>query len=519
VIDKQSRGVFDTLTAWAVIAGFALACLWFAGRQDIWIDESTQLSGLTLSPGALIRWLAGEDTGRFGVPGDRMPPLGYLLDWAWWNGVLASVYGFRLFHAAWVVVALGVFAWAGRTYLSGRAALVGLVFLAISPKTIQLAVELRAYPILFAMACVQTALFLRLIATRGAPPPRQLIVFALVSVATCFIHFFGLVAAASYFGALLLRFLRTNPVRIIVAGVATLIPTLALQPFVVGATSVSETIVAGTSPVQYLVQLFAGSAYLVVPFAGLLFLCGCLALFASGVFGGAVRTLKRRPEPVDYMIVVAALGIVATILPHFWIRTFDTLKPSYSVWLLPTLALIIASGAREMAARNAWVRRGTVAAIVALVLGALVSTAVFLVRADWYVHGPARAIAAVAGRLPADTPIVYIGRETYAYGYFPTVYRTAGHAGQWLAEEGGVRRLPDGTVQPWNTLSRYPNLIVVDIRLRRYSDLGQCLTGTCPAFDRAPELDGMLSSGPRRTATTTRTFGYYDATITRLTGS
>ena len=515
----------------ALILVFALACLWFAPRQNVWIDESTQLSGITLSPGALLQWLAGTDTSRFGVPGDRMPPLGYLIDSAWWNGVSQSVTGFRLFHGALVVAALGLFAWAERTYVGGRWAVIGLVFLVVSPKTIQLAVELRAYPMLFAMTCIQAVLFLRMAAARTAPTTRSLVMFGLVCIATCFVHFFGVVATCAYFGALLLRFLRTSPARIVTAGVATMIPTLGLKPFVTGATALSNVPVIGTSPVQYVLQLFAGSAYLVLPVAGALFIAGCLVLLSLGVIGAITRLAARRTEPVDHMVVVAVLGVAATVLPHFFIHSFDTLKPSYSIWLLPVLALIMASGARYAARneagsgaglnakRGVWIRRGVQASVAALVLGAAISTAIFLLRADWYVHGPANAIATARQGLPADTPIVYVGADTYAYGYFPTVYLSQRRANQWLAEGGGVRRLPDGAVQPWSTLSGYANIVVVEIMPRRYGDLGQCLRGACPSFDRSPVQAEISATGSWREAAAARTFGYYDASITRMAAS
>ena len=530
MIDRRSRGMTPPWISIALILCFACACLWFAPRQNIWIDESTQLSGITLSPGSLVQWLAGTDTARFGVPGDRMPPLGYLIDWAWWNGVSQSIAGFRLFHAALVVVALGIVAWVERTYVGGRWAVIGLVFLAVSPKTIQFAVELRAYPMLFAMACIQAALFLRMVAARGAPTSRSLVVFGLACIATCFIHFFGVVATGAYFGALLLRFLRTSPARIVVAGIATMIPTLGLKPFVTGATALSDVPVIGTSPVQYVLQLFAGSAYLVLPVVGVLFIGGCLVLLALGVTGAAMRLAARRTEPVDHMVVVALLGVGATVLPHFFIHSFDTLKPSYSIWLLPVLALIIASGARFAArpgpgldagrgGRSIWFRRGVQASVAALALGATISTAIFLLRADWYVHGPANAIATARQGLPADTPIVYVGADTYAYGYFPTVYLSQRRANQWLAQGGGVRRLPDGAVQPWSALSGYANILVVEIMPRRYGDLGQCLRGACPLFDRSPVQTEISTTGSWREAAATRTFGYYDASITRMSAA
>ncbi|KQS04191.1 hypothetical protein ASG11_07945 [Sphingomonas sp. Leaf357] len=513
VIDNRSRGAGGLWIAAALILAFALSCIWFATRQDIWIDESTQLSGITLSPLALIHWLAGTDAQRFGVPGDRMPPLGYLLDWAWWHGVSQSVLAFRLFHAALVVAALALFARTERRYVGGRWAFVGLIFLAVSPETVQLAVELRAYPMLFALACVQAALFLRLVAMPRPTRP-ALAGFALVCVVTYFVHFFGVVATCAYFGALLLRFLRASPFRVIVAGLVALVPALALQPFIMGASALSAVPVVGTGPVDYILQLFAGSVYLVVPLAGALFLAGSFALFGIGLWTALGRVMARRTEPVDHMIVVAGLGVVATVAPHFWIHSFDTLKPSYSIWLLPVLALIIGSGARQAMQRDRWIARAIQAAIVAMAAGATVSGIVFLVHSDWYVHGPARAIAA---ERRGDMPIVYVGTDTYAYGYFPTVYLTQRSAEQWLAEESGVRRLPDGPIMPWSALSRYKEALVVDIRVRRYSDLGQCLKGRCPPFERSPLLDAMLANGGWHEAATTRRFGYYDVQLTTLT--
>ncbi|WP_332787947.1 hypothetical protein [Sphingomonas sp. GB1N7] len=516
VIGRRSRAQKGDQIAATLILALALACVWFATRQDIWIDESTQLSGITLSPMALIQWLAGTDTGRFGVPGDRMPPLGYLLDWAWWHGVSKSVLALRLFHAALVVAALALYAWTERNYVVGRRAIVGLIFLAVSPETIQFAVELRAYPMLFALACLQTALFLGLVAGRGVPSGKRLGAFALVCVATCFVHFFGVVATCAFFGALLLRFLRTSPLRVIATGIAALVPTLALKPFIVGATALSQELVVGISPVEYILQLFAGSAYLVLPFAGAVFMAGSIALFLLGIWGGLGRALERRTEPVDHMIVVTALGVVATIGPHFWIHSFDTLKPSYSIWLLPGLAMIMASGAREVARRGRWMTLGVKAGVVALAVGAGISTAIFLVHPDWSIHGPARAIITARQALPSDTPIVYVGEDTYAYGYFPIVYLTEGRAQQWLAEGDGVRRLPDGPIEAWKALAQHRQVLFVDIRLRRYAELGQCLKGRCPPFDRSSMLDALLAGGRWRETSLNRSFGYYDATITRL---
>src|SRR4051794_10429387 len=60
-----------------------VAAALFLPHQTLWIDETTQLSGLTLSPVEVVRWLMHPATHDFGVPGDRMPFLSYWLGWAW----------------------------------------------------------------------------------------------------------------------------------------------------------------------------------------------------------------------------------------------------------------------------------------------------------------------------------------------------------------------------------------------------------------------------------------------------
>ena len=48
------------------------------------MDETTQLSGIALGPVEVVRWLSGNHRDRFaGIPGDRMPPISYWLQWLW----------------------------------------------------------------------------------------------------------------------------------------------------------------------------------------------------------------------------------------------------------------------------------------------------------------------------------------------------------------------------------------------------------------------------------------------------
>src|SRR4051812_11700977 len=119
----------------------------FMKSQCLWVDEVTQLSGLTLGPAEQARWLAGADPERFGVPADRMPPMSY-----WVGGTWAAAFGLTEASLRWMGLlftagaALLVVSAAGR--LAGRlgAAAAGLIF-SLSPNVIVTAVEIRAYPL------------------------------------------------------------------------------------------------------------------------------------------------------------------------------------------------------------------------------------------------------------------------------------------------------------------------------------------------------------------------------------
>ena len=71
---RNRSAAMETL---AVVAVAVLAAGLFLPHQALWIDETTQMAGLTLSPRHLVQWLANPASHDFGVPGDRMPPLSY----------------------------------------------------------------------------------------------------------------------------------------------------------------------------------------------------------------------------------------------------------------------------------------------------------------------------------------------------------------------------------------------------------------------------------------------------------
>ncbi|WP_150122029.1 hypothetical protein, partial [Sulfitobacter sp. HI0129] len=84
----MSTIIRPALLALATCALFVAMAGLFALRQSIWIDETTQLSGLALDFRTQLAWLAGSSDVNLGVPPDRMPPLSY-----WLGGLWTEVFG------------------------------------------------------------------------------------------------------------------------------------------------------------------------------------------------------------------------------------------------------------------------------------------------------------------------------------------------------------------------------------------------------------------------------------------
>ena len=131
----------------------------FMPHQSLWVDETTQLSGLTLGPSEVTAWLAGTDPHRFGVPPDRSPPMSYWIGWGW-----SRVFGLTEASMRWLGVVLVAFATmlvfdAGRRAWGCAAALTAGLLFALSPNVVVNAVEIRSYP-LFLLAVSYTHLTL-----------------------------------------------------------------------------------------------------------------------------------------------------------------------------------------------------------------------------------------------------------------------------------------------------------------------------------------------------------------------
>jgi hypothetical protein len=474
--------------AWSriiVVAAFAAALLaaglFYATVQNIWIDETTQLSGASLSVRELLAWLHGSNAPGFGVPPDRMPPVSYLIDSACSHTLCASPYSFRLLHLVIAVSGLAVLLdLIARRYGLLSTVVAGII-LALSPRMIDTAVEIRAYPIVFAITCLQLRALFGLIERDHLSVGRLLSFFAL-GVLAIYTHFFGLISTmAMCFGLLVSRSgERRDLLAVGILIVALLLCSIGLVPFVAGAAKASsqeQAAIDVRSLVAFLPRAIGHPANAVNPAATLLFfvpLVGLVALCFTRIAVGLTRApAEWLRKPITAVAAALISGLCVTVLAALVMHGFNPLKPSYSGWTLPLVSLLAAAAVTRS---KLWVA----AAALPLCAGAVWGESVFLNHSQFFVHGPEKAIRQAIGPDPTSAAVVYVGRD-WGFGYFPIWFDFHERVPQWLlASDGSLHRiLKTGRVEAVASPPadiRKSRVVLADIRLRSFESLGDAAT-------------------------------------------
>jgi hypothetical protein len=546
-IKKMVRRDFDLspLVAAPIIALLIMALSMefyvFARVQDIWADEATQLSGITLNFWEMLRWLSGAYPDSLGVPADRMPPVSYILDWLWLHLFGPSEIGFRLFHSAIVIAGTCCLAAAAWRELGRPATIVSLGFLVLSPKLIQTGVEIRAYPIFFAITCAQVAVFMRLVADPTKLDLKLLTIFAVICLLAIYTHYYGIVSSCTFFLVLGISFLRRFAAltRIVGTFVIVIIASLALIPFVSAAArvqmfepDVASGHVIANKPISqyyltYLLRLVGDPANMISVSASILFFGGTIALLGVSTLAAVARVRNGNLKLIDCLTAVVVSGVLATIVASFFVgaavNNFDVLRANYSVWLLVPISLLVGASATSVTGFRLWDVAGRKVATGALLAGAGISIYLFFENASLFVHGPHRFISAIYDKAVGPKAIVYENGAAWVWSYLPLHYTHHGEVVQyWAPNSGGglVRAGPRGTegaVQEVEaTLAPYHVLLLVDIRLRTYRDLRQCLNqpGACADFPSGAIERALIDSGKWQKTEKNRNFGFWDSKIT-----
>ena len=438
------------------VLGFLACATAFAAGQSIWVDETTQLRGLTLPFGEQLLWLTGRTDPGLGVPPDRMPPLSY-----WLGGIWTWVFGL----SETTMRAMGIAAMAAAApalFLAGQriAGAAGGLFLVAAPLSapglIIMAGEIRTYPVFFCLSAWALWAYTGTIFGAPAARARHTVMLTLFAVLMSYAHFFGVVAGCCLFGGLFLHrlVLRQPLVPVIAAFAVVAVSWIGLAPFVMAAMGISDTdgpetaIRASwvlTGLLRFVVRLFADPVFLAARPA--LWLTGAaVALLAALACARALRPAEPRAATLalafPVVSAVAGLGVLSVV-----ISGFDPLSPSYNIWLVPFLFGFLAHALPRAGGRSA-TGRIAAAAGVALVAGNLLASGTLMRNMPLYTHGAGEWIAARIDD-PGNTLVVHVEGDAWGHSYFPVFHLEGGGLTQVVrVPEAGYFRFSDMTVIP-----------------------------------------------------------------------
>ncbi|MBI1949408.1 MAG: glycosyltransferase family 39 protein [Deltaproteobacteria bacterium] len=414
---------------WLVSAGH------FAAHQELWVDETTQLSGLGLPFTELLDWLTGGDAGRFDVPPDRMPPLSYLIGKLWvlvfglsegslrWLGITAGL------GAIWLTIATARRVWGGAAaWLAGLA-------LAASPQLAVLGVEIRAYPLLLLAAAATFCFFERWVSSDARERRTTLAATIACVVCACYLHYFGLVLAGGVFCALAWVCLveRRGLGHVLWFAGAVGLASLGLLPFLRAAVGIS-----GSDEAAGRGSLAVGLARFGYRLLGGHPVVGVSALLVIAVVGGTASLVAlglRRGHASKFptaLLIALVSGLTAAVAASLAVRGFDALRIAYNSWALPALALLAGAA---LGASQGWRRRGAVVAAVVLLVGDAAASVLLWRRPEPFAHSAGDRVTAEVERAGGVGRVVVVhdGESGWGIAYFPLSYRYGRALRQMLA--------------------------------------------------------------------------------------
>lgn len=518
LIGKRDRvlALADVVILFMAMAIFAFCAGLFANHQTIWVDETTQLTGLSLTFSEQLAWLSGQSDKVLGVPPDRSPPLSY-----WIGSVWAAIFGLSETSLRWMGI-LAVCLAAPAVYLSGKSVggrnggILALGLVLLSGNVIVGSVEIRAYPLYFAASAWATYFFVRLVVLSDCKNSTHdlvlLCVFLLLSI---YSHFFGVVAAACMLSALVVNeWLSERGIsRILIAIASLVLLASAITPFVLAAVNVSSDGAAqAVAPslfdslrglVRLTFRLAAHSSYLAAP--------SVLALFLAALAGLAAIAVIRvwsdpRNTPADgsmslltgRQVVVLTLPLVFAIcgltVVNQYVNSFDVLAPHYNLWLLPLPAILLAVAYSRLEHGPSWMRLAAhIAGVIAIACN-IVAVFMLLRQPLLYSHGPGEwAVEAI--RDPQATLVIHDGTGPWGFLYFPLHYLTGGEVTQWVSDPAGgfTHVTPNGSspiASPKAQAKKFTTIIQVKSRSLDSFEIGSIARGSVECeFDSFPTVD------------------------------
>jgi len=435
VQNSPKNALATAMVVLTILMGLALGAK-FLVAQDIWVDETTQLSGLTLNPLQMLPWLCGQDAQRFGVPGDRMPPLSYWAGWGWSHVFGLTETSLRVMGLAATVAASWILFLAARRVWGPWAGVLACAAFLLNPNTLLISVEIRAYP-LFLLTTVGTLYFL----IRVLEPAESGLWGVWLGLSVCLIagiytHFYGVLVAAAVFCALaaavigerkLLRPLLTSAVIVGVAS-AGVIPFVLAAMRMGGGTTAEDF--GGGSFAKFIYRSFIGHPALAVSKPVML-----VGMVGFGLMLVAALLPKPRGRRISRaLIVMICAGCLAAVAAKAVVGKFDAFAPSYNLWRVPVLCLIAASVVTLSWRSLRWMG---IAAVACILLAGAWACLTAVNHAAVFRHTPHREVAKLVREVGSRT-VFYDGASGWGGAYFPLLFSQAHQLRHLLIQQGAT---------------------------------------------------------------------------------
>jgi hypothetical protein len=393
--------------------------------QSIWVDESTQMSGLEASPIAAAGWLAGGAKYNTWLQNDRMPPLSYWAGWVWSRTFGLAEGPMRWLSITCAVVATGlVVAASCRAWGLASGVCSGLL-LGLSPNVLDHALEIRAYALFLMESAGALGCLVALLSDPPHRASRWLLPMTLCAVAAIYTHYFGLVLSGACFLAALVLFpCRGGSTRHVLLAIAiTGIACTGVLPFVLSSLHGSGN-ESGAAPklvfvAQWMYRLYSHPTISLSPLEE-----GMAALGFAGAAAVALYLAVRDPlgsgAAVLGLAIALCAGAVVTLLGLFLLRGMIATKPTYSAWMLPALAMLLSSGLAKKPGRPLWYWSLIGILLLLGTYGAALRERV--TYGEWFTHAPVRRLTSLINTVgPSRVAVIYEGNRDPML-YFPIYY-------------------------------------------------------------------------------------------------
>lgn len=434
------------LAALSLILLFVSFAYFFSTKQNLWVDESTQLSGLSLPAVDLYLWLGGFLENPFLVPGDRMPVLSYWVGKLWIFFTNSEVLTLRWLSTLLVtsgICLLARYLLINKMYITLVAS---LVFLCLSTNLVVFAVEIRAYALFFLLATISSILFLDTVKAieKGQETPSKYIYLAITLGLAINTHIFGLLLAGSIIGSYIILALTGKKIcisfkLIMTSGAILSLAVIAVAPSIFASVGMTQQEVlprTGTSVISSAVKLI----YRLVSHQSIqeIYFFPIFALLV--VYGTIIFSLVKniRLQKLAILLVLT-LGFTVAFLAKLFITGFNPLSISYNIWMFPFFAILFGMSVADLDSQK---QQGAVLAVLAVFL--VYGQYNLFISGEKYAHTrfseiESRAVAYSKKQLVA---IVYNGNM--AKTWFAGVYKLKNDISQFIPMNASYRNLITG---------------------------------------------------------------------------